>query len=200
MASAAAPMVAAPMAAVAAAPMAPMAATDPMEFTVGCFHPKAPPKRAATLDPSPNPAPTLVPIPTATPSYATRAGAATMTRKLQEQQRREKRAAAELSITMKLASAEARQQYRATAAEQQVAAKEQANTRARMATQQLQVIAMYRSMIQRLPQDTLKLSLHQLRHLWGVVGRGPPARTVGGLVDALALLDTKDTDERYSCE
>ncbi|GFH23650.1 hypothetical protein HaLaN_21294 [Haematococcus lacustris] len=136
---------------------------------------------AATLDPSPNPAPTLVPIPTATPSYATRAGAATVTRKLQEQQRREKRAAAELSITMKLASAEACQQYRATAAEQQAAAKEQANTRARMATQQLQVIAMYSSMIQPLPQNTLKLSLHQLRQLWGVVGKGPPARTVGGL-------------------
>ncbi|KAJ9514295.1 hypothetical protein QJQ45_012319 [Haematococcus lacustris] len=112
---------------------------------------------AATQPNSPNPAPTLVPIPTATPSYATRAGAATVTRKLQEQQRREKRAAAELSIPMKLASAEARQQYRATAAEQQAAAKEQANTRARMATQQLQVIAMYRSMIQPLPQNTLKL-------------------------------------------
>ncbi|KAJ9518272.1 hypothetical protein QJQ45_010242 [Haematococcus lacustris] len=123
---------------------------------------------AATIDPSPNPAPTLVPIPTATPSYATRAGAATVTRKLQEQQRREKRAAAELSITMKLASAEARQQFRATAAEQQAAAKEQANTRARKATQQLQVIAMYSSMIQPLPQNTLKLSLHQLRQLWGV--------------------------------
>ncbi|KAJ9510941.1 hypothetical protein QJQ45_027835 [Haematococcus lacustris] len=58
----------------------------------------------ATLNPSPKPAPTLVPIPTATPSYAIRAGVAAVTRrKLQEQQRREKRAAAELSITMKLA-------------------------------------------------------------------------------------------------
>ncbi|KAJ9510914.1 hypothetical protein QJQ45_027859 [Haematococcus lacustris] len=135
----------------------------------------------ATLNPSPNPAPTLVPIPTATPSYAIRAGVAAVTRrKLQEQQRREKRAAAELSITMKLASAETRKQCRAMAVEQQLAAKEQADTRARMATQQLHVVAMYRSMIQPLPQNTLKLSLQQLRQLWGVVGLGGPCGGLGG--------------------
>ncbi|KAL6751127.1 hypothetical protein V8C86DRAFT_3030370 [Haematococcus lacustris] len=100
-------------------------------------------------------------------------------RKLQEQHRRQKRAAAELSITMRFASTETRQRCKATAVEQQLAAKELANNRARMATQQVQAMAMYSSTIQPLPQNTLKLTLHQLRHLWGVVGKGPQTCSKG---------------------
>ncbi|KAJ9515236.1 hypothetical protein QJQ45_002366 [Haematococcus lacustris] len=92
---------------------------------------------------------------TPNPSHATRVAAqAGSTRKLQEQKRREKRAAAELSITMEFASTDTRQQYQATAVEQQQAAKEQASNRARMAKQQIQAIAMYRSTIQPLPEKT----------------------------------------------
>ncbi|KAJ9528795.1 hypothetical protein QJQ45_000011 [Haematococcus lacustris] len=124
---------------------------------------------ADTPNPSPTPTPAPLPNSTPPPSSTTRAAAqAVNTRMLQEQQRRHKRAAAELSITMRFASAETRQRCKATAEEQQLAAKEQANNRAKMATQQLQAIAMYRSMIQPLPQNTLKLNLHQLRQLWGM--------------------------------
>ncbi|KAJ9518216.1 hypothetical protein QJQ45_010123 [Haematococcus lacustris] len=148
----------------------------------------------------PSPHPTPAPAHTSTPtSSAITAGAqAVNRRKLQEQHRRQKRAAAELSITMRFASTETRQRCKATAVEQQLAAKELANNRARMATQQVQAMAMYSSTIQPLPQNTLKLTLHQLRHLWGVVGKGPPARTVGGLLDALDSIDTTNTDERCS--
>ncbi|KAJ9513851.1 hypothetical protein QJQ45_020930 [Haematococcus lacustris] len=105
---------------------------------------------------------------TPNPSHATRVAAqAGSTRKLQEQKRREKRAAAELSITMEFASTDTRQRYKAATVEQQLAAKEQASNRARMAKQQIQAIAKYRSTIQPLPEKT-KLTKGQVKQASGL--------------------------------